>query len=189
MKISIVQIVLGICILIVMALSIALDSYGFYIREFWEEPGYRGLVFNPDTKEVIATALSYFVLLLATSVIGISISLLITKIRQEYLKSDHALDIRTKRLVITQIILGVVIIISAFLFMIWGFPTSYSYHISDEIIKSMFFLPGPQFMWAQGFCLLTFVLGLVLLGFNLAQLRSQKKSIKEDCVVSPVSLR
>jgi glucan phosphoethanolaminetransferase (alkaline phosphatase superfamily) len=174
MKISITQIILGICILIAMALSVALDSYGFYIREFWEEPGYRGAVFNPNMKEVIATALSYFVLLMATSVIGISIALLITKVRQGHLESDNAVNVRARRLIITQIILGVLITVSAFLVMIWGFPTSYSYHLSNEVMKSMFFMPGRQFMWAQGLSFLTSILGLILLGCSMRQVISMR---------------
>lgn len=177
MKISITQIVLGLGILIAMALSIAWDPTGFYIRESLGEPGSWKTIFNPDTREVVATILAFPVLLLGLAIIGVSIALLIAKIRSGYVELNSEMNMRVKRLVITQMGLGLLVAASAFLVTIWGFPTSYTYPPSDGLIRVEFFTPGPQFVLAQGLSLLTFLIGIVALGCSIAQFRSVRLSI------------
>ena len=176
MKISITQIVLGLGILIAMALSIAWDPTGFYIRESLGEPGSWKTIFNPDTREVVATILAFLVLLIGSAIIGVAIALLIAKVRSKYVEPSSEMNIRVKRLVITQMVLGLLVTVSAFLVTIWGFPTSHTYPPSDGLIRVEFFTPGPQFVLAQGLSLLTFLMGIVALGCSIAQFRSARLS-------------
>ncbi|MDO9333662.1 MAG: hypothetical protein Q7T57_03965 [Dehalococcoidales bacterium] len=177
MKVSIIQIVLGLGILIAMALSIAWDPTGFYIRESLGEPGSWKTIFNPDTREVVATILAFLVLLLGLAIIGVSIALLIAKVRSKYVEPNSEINARIKGLVITQMGLGFLVVVSAFLVTIWGFPTSYTYPPSNGLFRVVNFTPGPQFVWAQGFSLLTSLIGIVALGCSIAQFRSVRLSI------------
>ena len=176
MKVSLIQIVLGLGIILAMAFSIAWDPTGFYIRESLGEPGSWQTIFNPDTKEVVATILSFLVLLLGLAIIGVSIALLTAKIRSEYVEPNSEMHIRVKRLVITQMGLGLLVAVSAFLVTSWGFPTSYHYTLSDNLMQGVFFTPGHQFVWAQGLSLLTSLIGIGALGCSIAQFRSVRLS-------------
>ncbi len=176
MKLSILQIGLGLGIIFVMALSVAWDPTGFYIRESLGEPGSWRTIFNPDTREVVATILAFLVLLLGLAIIGVSIALLITKIRSEYVEFNSEINRRVKKLVITQMGLGFLVSVSAFLVTIWGFPTSYTYPTSDDLIHRVFFTPGYQFVLAQTLSGITFLIGLVSFVFSIAQFRSIRLS-------------
>jgi hypothetical protein len=176
MKIRIIQIVLGLGILIAMALSIAWDPTGFYIRESLGEPGSWKIIFNPDTKEIVATILAFLVLLLGLAIIGVSIALLITKIRSEYGGFNSEINRRVKNLVFTQMGLGFLVSVSAFLVTIWGFPTSYFYPGPDNRMHGVFFMPGHQFIWAQNMSVLIFLISIPTIGFSIAQLRSARLS-------------
>jgi glucan phosphoethanolaminetransferase (alkaline phosphatase superfamily) len=146
MKINLAQIILGLGILVAMALSIALDSNGFYIRESLGEPGSWQTIFNPDTREVVATILSYIVLLSGLAIIGIAIAQLIAKIRSGYIVPDSKIKIRVRKLAITQIGLGILATVGAFFVIIWGFPTSYRYTTPDGHIQGVFFTPCHKFI-------------------------------------------
>ena len=175
MKINLAQIILGLGILVAMALSIALDSNGFYIRESLGEPGSWQTIFNPDTREVVATILSYIVLLSGLAIIGIAIAQLIAKIRSGYIVPDSKIKIRVRKLAITQIGLGILATVGAFFVIIWGFPTSYRYTTPDGHIQGVFFTPCHKFILAQGFSLLTFLFAIVVLGCAVFQFLSLKK--------------
>jgi hypothetical protein len=176
MKLNIMQITLGLGIIIAMALSITWDSWRFYVRLPFGESTDWQTIFNPDTREVIATILAFLVLLLGLAIIGVSIALLTAKVRSKYTEPNSEIETRVKRLVIAQIVLGLLLAISTLLIVIWGFPTSYDYTLSDNIKRSVMFMPPPRFVWAQGLSLLTFIIGIVLLGCNIAQLRSVRLS-------------
>jgi hypothetical protein len=185
MKLSIAQIALGTGILIAMALSMAWDPTGFYIRESLGEPGSWRTIFNPDTREVIATILGFLVLLLGSIIIGVSIALLIAKVRSEYTEPNSGVNIRAKKLVVTQMILGLLTTVSSFLVCLWGFPTSYTYPPSNGLVQIVHFTPAPRFVLAQGLSLLTFLMGIVVLGCSIAQIRSFRISKKELNIISP----
>ena len=176
MKLNIIQIMLGLGIILAMAFSIAWDPTGFYIRESLGEPGSWKTIFNPDTREVVATVLAFLVLLLGLAIIGVSIALLTAKIRSEYVEPNSEMNIRVKRLVITQMGLGLLVAVSAFLVTSWGFPTSYFYTLSDNLRHSVFFTPSHQFVMAQLLSLFTFLLGIVSLACGVAQFRSVRPS-------------
>src|SRR4030043_1696100 len=101
MKINIFQIILGLGMVIAMTISIAWDPTGFYAR-YMIEPGNWNTVFNPDTKEVIATVLAYLVMLFIMSIIGVSITLLLKRNRFEYTESKKTQN-SIRKLIITQI--------------------------------------------------------------------------------------
>ena len=183
MKISILQIVLGLGILVAIALSIALDSNGFSIRESLGEPGSWQTIFNPDTREVVATILSYFVLLSGLAIIGVAITLLTKKIRSGYVTPDSMMKIEVKKLAVTQIGLGLLATVGAFFVTIWGFPTSYRYTTPDGHIQGVFFTTGHKFILAQGFSLLTFLFAIVVLGCALFQFLSLEKRESASWVV------
>jgi hypothetical protein len=185
MKLSIAQIALGTGILIAMALSMAWDPTGFYIRESLGEPGSWRTIFNPDTREVIATILAFLVLLLGLAIIGVSIALLTAKVRSKYTEPNSEIETRVKRLVIAQIVLGLLVAVSAFLIVIWGFPTSYTYPPSNGLVQIVHFTPAPRFVLAQGLSLLNFLMGIVVLGCSIAQIRSFRISKKELNIISP----
>ncbi|MDD5287999.1 MAG: hypothetical protein PHY28_02665 [Dehalococcoidales bacterium] len=174
MKVSIIQIALGLVILVAMTLSIALDSTGFSIRV--GEPGSWQTIFNPDTREVVATILAFLVVLSGLAIIGVSIALLIAKIRSEYVEPESEMNPRIKRLVITQMGLTFLVAVSAFLVTIWGFPTSYTYPTSGDLIHRVFFTPGHQFVLAQTLSGITFLIGLVSFGCSILQFRSVRIS-------------
>ena len=150
-----------------MTISIAWDNTGFYAG-YMVEPGVRRTVFNPDTREVIATVLSYLDMLFIVSIIGVSITLLVKKIRSEYTESK-AIQQSIRKLIITQIILGLLIAVGAFLVSIWGFPTSYNFILSDNQSLGLNFMPGPQFVTATLLSLITALLGVISLGFGITQ--------------------
>ena len=185
MKLSIAQIALGTGILIAMALSIAWDPTGFYIRESLGEPGSWKTIFNPDTREVVATILGFLVLLLGSIIIGVSIALFIAKVRSEYTEPNSRVNIRAKKLVVTQMILGLLTTVSTFFVCIWGFPTSYFYPQPDNSMHGVFFTPGHQVMLAQTLSGITFLIGLVSFVCSIAQIRSFRISKKELNIISP----
>ena len=183
MKINLAQIILGLGILVTMVLSIALDSNGFYIRESLGEPGNWQTSFNPDTREVIATILSFIVLLLGLAIIGIAIAQLVAKIRSGYVTPDSMMKIEVKKLAVTQIGLGLLATVGAFFVIIWGFPTSYLYTTPDGHLQGVFFTPGHKFILAQNFSLLTFLFAFVVLGCAVFQFLSLKKRESASRVV------
>ena len=176
MKLSITQIVLGLGILLAMAFSIAWDPTGFYIRVPLGEPGNWKTLFNPDTKEVIATVIAILVLLLGLAIIGVAVTLLVLKTQSEHVEPHSEQNARKKKLAIIQMGLGFLVAVSAFLVTIWGFPTSYTYQLSDSLVTSVNFIPGPQFVVAHRLSLLVFLLGIVSLACGVAQLWSVRPS-------------
>ncbi len=152
---------------IMMTISIAWDPTGFYAR-YMIEPGNWNTVFNPDTKEVIATILAYLVMLFIVSIIGVSITLLLKRTRYEYTESDKTLN-SIRKLMITHIVLGLLIAICAFLVSIWGFPTSYRFIESENLSHVMSFMPGPQFVNARLLSLLTALLGVISFTCGITQ--------------------
>jgi len=184
MKISVIQIVLGLGILIAMALSIAWDPTGFYVRGYLRGSDSWKIFFNPNTMEVIATILSFLVLLLGLTIIGVSIALLILKMRSKCVPPDTEMNTRIKKLGITQIVLGLLVGISAYLIMIWGFPTSYNYSFPQNYGLHIFFMPGHQFIRAQNMSVLTFLISIPTVGFSIAQLRSARLSRAHDIGIS-----
>ncbi|MDD5037775.1 MAG: hypothetical protein PHN78_00415 [Dehalococcoidales bacterium] len=176
MKLSILQIALGIGILLAMTLSIAWDPTGFHIRESLGEPGSWRTIFNPDTREVLATVLAFLVLLLGLAIIGVSIVLLTMKIRSNYIELNSEMNTSVKKLVITQMGLTFLVAVSTFMVTIWGFPTSYTYPTSDDLIHRVFFTPGHQFVLAQTLSGISFLIGLVSLGCSITQCRLARMS-------------
>lgn len=167
MKINYFQIMLGLAMVIMMTISIAWDPTGFYAR-YMVEHGNWNTVFNPDTREVIATVLVYLVMLLIVSLIGVSIILLVKRIRYEYTESGD-IQKSVRKLIITQTVLGLLIAVCAFLVSVWGFPTSYHFIISDNQSLVMNINPGPQFVKAMLLSLITSLLGVISLSFGIAQ--------------------
>ena len=176
MKISIIQIVLGLGILIAMALSIAWDPTGLYVRGYLRGSDSWKIFFNPNTREVIATILSYLVLLLGLTIIGVSIALLILKMRSKYVPPDTEMNNGLHQLSVIQIASGLLVAVSAYLIMVWGFPTSYNYSFQDNYGLHVFFMPGHQFIWAQSMNVLTFLISIPTVGFGITQLRSARLS-------------
>ena len=176
MKISIIQIVLGLGILIAMALSIAWDPTGLYVRGYLRGSDSWKIFFNPNTREVIATILSYLVLLLGLTIIGVSIALLILKMRSKYVPPDTEMNNGLHQLSVIQIASGLLVAVSAYLIMVWGFPTSYNYSFPDNYGLHVFFMPGHQFSWAQSMNVLTFLISIPTVGFGITQLRSARLS-------------
>ena len=167
MKVNVFQIILGLGMVIAMTISIAWDPTGFYAR-YMVEPGNWNTVFNPDTKEVIATVLAYLVMLSALGIIGVSITQLIKRIRYEYTESGQ-IQKSIRKLIITQIILGLLVGVCAFLVAIWGFPTSYTFNGSENFSYATCFTPGPQFVNATLLSMLSAFLGIISLAFGIAQ--------------------
>ncbi|MFC1946399.1 hypothetical protein ACFLXY_00610 [Chloroflexota bacterium] len=167
MKINIFQIILGLGMVIAMTISLAWDPTGFYAR-YMVEPGNWNTVFNPNIREVIATVLAYLVMLFALSIIGVSITLLIKRIRYEYAESGK-IQKSVRKLVRTQIVLGLLVAVFSILVAIWGFPTSYTFDIADNLSHAISFMPGPQFVNAMLLSLLTALLGIIILAFGIAQ--------------------
>jgi uncharacterized membrane protein len=132
------------------------------------EPGNWNTVFNPDTKEVVATVLAYLVMLFILGIIGVSITLLVKRTRHEYRESGD-IQKSIRKLIMAQIILGLLIAVSAFLVSIWGFPTSYHFMESENLSHAISFMPGPQFVNARLLSLLTTFLGIISLVFGIIQ--------------------
>jgi len=168
MKINIFQIILGLGIVIAMTLSIAWDPTGLYAR-YMVEPGNWNTVFNPDIREVIATVLAYLVILSALAIIGISITLLIKRIRSEYIENISKIKDSIQKLVIMQIGLGLLVAVSAFLVSIWGFPTSYTFSVSDNLTMGMFLNPGPKIIAAERLSGVTLLIGIISLVCGIIQ--------------------
>jgi uncharacterized membrane protein len=167
MKINYFQIIIGLAMVIMMTISIAWDPTGFYAR-YMVEPGNWNTVFNPDTREVVATVLAYLVMLFILGIIGVSITLLVKRTRYKYTESGD-IQKSIRKLITAQIVLGLLIAVSAFLVSIWGFPTSYDFILSENRSLGMNINPGPQFVNAMLLSLITAFLGLVSLGFGIAQ--------------------
>ena len=167
MKINIYQIILGLAMVIAMTISIAWDPTGFYAR-YMIEPGNWNTVFNPDTKEVVATVLAYLVMLFIVSIIGVSITLLLKRNRFEYTESNKTQN-SIRKLIITQVTLGLLIAVCAFLVSFWGFPTSYTFNMADNQSLGMFLNPGPQFIKAMLLSLITALLGIISLVCGIIQ--------------------
>lgn len=167
MKVNVLQIILGLAMVIMMTISIAWDPTGFYAR-YMVEPGNWNTVFNPDTREVIATVLAYLVMLFSLAIIGVSITLLVKRTRYEYTESE-AIQKSIRKLITAQIVLGLLIAVGAFLVAIWGFPTSCNFIISDNQSLGLNFMPGPQIVKAMMLSLITALLGVVSAGFGIAQ--------------------
>jgi hypothetical protein len=176
MKISIIQIVLGLMIIVAMALSIAWDPTGFYIRGYLRGSDSWKIFFNPNVREVFATILSFLVLLLGLAIMGVSIAILVLKIRSEYIRTRIEMNTRLQQLSIIQIVSGLLVTVSAYLIMIWGFPTSYNYSFPDNYGLHVFFMPGHQFIWAQYMSVLTFLISIPTICFGITQLRSARLS-------------
>ncbi|MBN2239798.1 MAG: hypothetical protein JW712_08485 [Dehalococcoidales bacterium] len=160
MKINILQIIFGMAIVIMMTLSIAWDTTGFIAR-YMIEPGNWETVFNPDTKEVIATVLAYLVMLFTCALIGVSISLIVKRIKVNHAEDSAEITNGIRKLIITQTVLGVLIAVSSFLVGAWGFPTSYNFVGSGEFSHVMSFMPGRQFVAAEGLAFCVFLTGIV----------------------------
>jgi len=167
MKINVFQIILGLAMVIMMTISIAWDPTGFYAR-YMVEPGNWNTVFNPDTREVIATVLAYLVMLFILGIIGVSITQLVKRTRYEYTESK-AIQKSIRKLITSQIVLALLIAVGAFLVSIWGFPTSYDFVLSDNQSLGLNFMPGPQFVSATLLSMTTALLGIISLGFGIAQ--------------------
>lgn len=157
---------------IIMTISIAWDPTGFYAR-YPIEPGNWNRVFNPDTKEVIATILAYLVMLFIASLIGVSIIQLVNRIRSEYLESGEILK-RIRRLIILQIVLGLLVAVCAFLVSVWGFPTSYHFILSDNQSLGMNINPGPKIIKAMVLSAITALLGVIVLFCGIIQITSSR---------------
>jgi len=169
MKINVIQIILGLAMVIMMTVSLAWDPTGFYAR-YMVEPGNWNTVFNPDTREVVATVLAYLVMLFILGIIGVSITQLVKRTRYECTESVE-IQKRIRKLITEQIVLGLLIAVCSFLVSIWGFPTSYNFVLSDNQSLGLNFMPGPQFVKAITLSLITALLGLVSAGFGIAQFR------------------
>jgi hypothetical protein len=171
MKINVVQIILGLAILAAMTLSIAWDPTGFYVSYVSLQDASHSLktIFNPDTREVVATVLAYLVLLLGLAISAVSAVLMRAKNRAGYVTPDYRTNLMVKQLAVTQIGLGFAAAVSAFLVTIWGFPTSYTYKLSGTFMQVVNFTPGARFVWALELSGLVFLLSLVVLGFSIAQ--------------------
>ena len=174
--------ILGLAILAAMALSIAWDPTGFYVRYVPLEDASHSLktIFNPDTREVVATVLAYVVLLLGLAISAVSAVLMRAKNRAGYVTPDYRINLMVKQLAVTQIGLGFAAAVSAFLVTIWGFPTSYTYKLSGTFMQVVNFTPGARFVWALELSGLVFLLSLVVLGFSIAQqiaISRQKTSV------------
>ena len=171
MKINVVQIILGLAILAAMTLSIAWDPTGFYVSYVSLQDASHSLktIFNPDTREVVATVLAYVVLLLGLAISAVSAVLMRAKNRAGYVTPDYRINLMVKQLAVTQIGLGFAAAVSAFLVTIWGFPTSYTYKLSGTFMQVVNFTPGARFVWALELSGLVFLLSLVVLGFSIAQ--------------------
>jgi|WetSurMetagenome_2_1015567.scaffolds.fasta_scaffold466573_1 hypothetical protein len=179
MKTNILQIVLGLGIVLAMAFSIAWDPTGFYVRQYAGEPGNWNTVFNPDTKEVIATVLAYLGILSGAGITGISAALMVKKIRSGKLKTDSGIDKEVKKLLIVQTGLGLLATVGACLVNIWGFPTSYSFSVSDNLSHTMFLNPSLQFMLAMQLSFVAFLLGIISLTFSIARYPLNKPPKKQ----------
>ena len=182
MKINVVQIILGLAILAAMTLSIAWDPTGFYVSYVSLQDASHSLktIFNPDTREVVATMLAYLVLLLGLAISAVSVVLMRAKNRAGYVTPDSRTNLIVKKLSVTQIGLGLTAAVSAFLVTIWGFPTSYTYRISGTFMQVVSFSPVRKFVWAMELSALVFLLSLVVLGFSIAQqiaISRQKTSV------------
>jgi len=182
MKLNVFQLVLGLGILIAMALSIIWDPTGFYIRYVSLDDASHSFktLFNPDTREVVATVLAYLVLLLELAISAVSVVLMRAKNRAGYVTPDSRTNLMVKKLSVTQIGLGLTAAVSAFLVTIWGFPTSYTYRISETFMQVVSFSPIRKFVWAMELSALVFLLSLVVLGFSIAQqiaISRQKTSV------------
>ena len=171
MKLNVFQLVLGLGILIAMALSIIWDPTGFYIRYVSLDDASHSFktIFNPDTREVVATVLAYLVLLLGLAISAVSAVLMRAKNRAGYINPNYRTNLMIKQLAVTQIGLGLTAAVSAFLVTIWGFPTSYTYRVSGTFMQVVNFTPGARFVWALELSGLVFLLSLVVLGFSIAQ--------------------
>jgi hypothetical protein len=171
MKTNILQIILGIVIAAAAAVSIKLDPNGFYPRVLSEMTGRLQTVtmFNPDIHEVIATVLAYFVVLFAILITIIAAASLKPEIHAGYVTPDAQTRLKVKNLAMAQTGLVLAVTICAFLVTIWGFPTSYEYRVSETMMRAIEFTPGRSFVYAMGLSAVTFLLGLVLVGFSIAR--------------------
>jgi hypothetical protein len=164
-KLNVIQIILGAGIILAMAFSIAWDPVGFYVTQPLGTAGLWKTVFNPDVKEVIATIIAPVVLISGTVAIAVTITLLVSAAHCKGSASSLRQNNRERILRFTQIGLGGLIAVGAFLAVLWGFPTSYTF--PDQQWE---FMPGPQFVAAQLLSTLTFLLGVVYLVCSIAQL-------------------
>lgn len=174
MKLSVTQIILGLGILLAIAFSIAWDPTGFYIGMSFGEAGEWKGIFNPDTKEIIATIIAPVVLLLGIGAIALAISLLILKTQNEDIKPHSKQNSRKRRLIILQMALGLSVAVGAFLVTIWGFPLSYDFppQPGDLLGRVVSFTPGPQFVTAWSLSFLVSLLGITYLACGVAQFKS-----------------
>jgi hypothetical protein len=181
LKLGIVQIMMGFGIFLVMAVSIACDSRGFYILVSLKELGGWQCIFNPDTKEVVATILAYLVLPLGLLLIGVSVKLHQMIISGKHSNFTSALYSKLKKSLVIQIILGLLLSISAFLVFIWGFPTYYEYTFSGH--GYVFSLnPGYQFILAQLLSGVVSILAITSAICGMAQLKLLSSFTKDDAL-------
>ena len=157
---------------IIMTISIAWDPTGFYAR-YPIEPGNWNTVFNPDTREVIATVLAYLVMIFIVALIGVSVILLIKRIRYEYTESGD-IQKSIRKLIMAQVILGSLIAACAFLVSVWGFPTSYTFDIADNQSLLMNSNPGPKIIKAMVLSAITALLGVIVLFCGIIQITSSR---------------
>jgi hypothetical protein len=179
MKTNILQIVLGLGIVLTMTLSVIWDPTGFYVRQLAGEPDNWKTIFNPDTKEVIATILAYLGILSGSGITGISVALIVKKIKSGTVEPVTGIDKKVKKLLIIQTCLGLLATVGACLVNIWGFPTSYSFNMSDNLSFKMFLNPSLQFMLAMQLSFVAFLLGIVSLTFSIARYPLNKPQKKQ----------
>ncbi|MFH0768433.1 MAG: hypothetical protein V1932_02550 [Chloroflexota bacterium] len=179
MKLAITQIVLGLFISIATAFVIVLDPSTFHIRIRLPGNGNFQTIFNPDLKEVVASCLTILLLLLGLAVLGFGIAQFVKRaIGQRSESLIPELERKNMQLATIEIVLGLLTTISAFLVVVWGFPTSYSYQLPGGENMLMFFTPGGDFVMAQRLSALVFLIGLAMLSCGIAQFLKARRRFR-----------
>ncbi len=163
MKLSVTQIVLGILILLAACYIVGWMIFGVPSLLTSPKPDSDGVMKNLNllpVNEIPFTAARY-----ASGVLfGLALIVLLTGAFQVRAKN-------AKKLAVTQVIAGVMIISISILISIWGYPTEFIIPrpAGSNLSRSVTINPGPALIDALHLTTLSFLLGLAVLGVAIAQ--------------------
>lgn len=174
MKLSITRVVLGALIVLAACYIVGWMIFGVPSLLNMPVPDESGVMRNTDVfpeHEVLFTIARYASGLL----LGLSLVVLLTGAFQQNVKSK-------KKLAITQIIAGVLIVAVSVFITRWGYPTVFVVPMPEgsNLTGSVNINPGPLNVYAVFLAMLSTLLGLAVLGVGVAQfVKAKKQTVQE----------
>ncbi len=169
MKLSITQIVLGILILLAACYIVGWMIFGAQTLLTMPVPDENDVMRNVNVipeHEVLFTTARYA----SGLVFGLGLVVLLTGAFQNRVESE-------KKLAIMQIIAGVLITAVSIFITRWGYPLVFIVPMPEgsNLLRSVNINPGPTMVFAIFLTVLTFLLGLAVLGVGIAQFIKARK--------------